>query len=476
MKSKLALTFSIILVLLLLCALPAAANNMNTTANYLEKSVSGSNYDGMLDWPILALSQMDRDVSTLITRREAQVRKGELFEPTKSTDYHRTIIGAVAAGNDPRNFAEYNLIDSVKKSQRSNGKFADSISGTGDFLVNAHIWGIISLFVAGETIPNREKALQWLVDNQNADGGFSIDTRVKSSDIDMTGMALMAFAALGENQNHSAVKKAVEYLRNQQGEKGDFVSWGGASSESLSQVIQGLIMLGIDPAGPQWTKRDGNLITALLAYRRSDGSFSHSPGGPSNIMATYQSMMALNDYYSGESIFQKLRRENIRFSDVPERYFAAAAIKRLAAHGVIGGYPDGTFRPANPVKRQEFAKMIVLTLNKNEPLTSTTRAFRDLPVSHWANPYVKVAVDKGLIQGKTAQTFAPEENITGAEVMTILIRALGQENNASPAQGEPWYAGYVRAAEQRGLLYPGFDPMKPATRAQCAYSLERLLK
>ncbi|MBS3968906.1 MAG: hypothetical protein KGZ94_02190 [Clostridia bacterium] len=55
-----------------------------------------------------------------------------------------------------------------------------------------------------------DKALQWLVDNQSPDGGFSIDTRVKSSTIDMTGMALIAFAALGENQNYSAVKKAIK--------------------------------------------------------------------------------------------------------------------------------------------------------------------------------------------------------------------------------------------------------------------------
>lgn len=469
--------FMLVTALLVLSfAVPAMASNMNSTATYLQRNVSGKNYDGMLDWPILALAQMDRNVSALIKNREEQVKNGQLFEKEKSTDYHRTIIGVVAAGKNPRNFAGYNLVEDVKKSQRSNGKFADTISGNGDFLVNAHVWGIISLYVAGESIPNVDKAREWLVNNQNADGGYSIDTRVKSSDLDMTGMALIAFGALGENQNHPAVKKAIQYLQKQQGANGDFASWGGTSSETLSQVIQGLMMLGIDPTSSQWTKKDGNLITALLSYKKNDGSFSHTTNGSSNIIATYQSLLALNDYNNGESIYQKLRRENIRFNDVGDRYFAANAIKKLSAQGVISGYPDGSFRPTNYVKRQEFAKMVVLTLNKNENLNVTTRAFRDLPVSHWANPYVKVAVDKDLIQGKSSNIFAPEDNITGAEVMAILIRALGLESIAKPAKGESWYAGYVRIAQQKDLLYPGFHPTKPATRAECAYSLEKLFK
>lgn len=456
MKKKLLFVLTLVLAFIN-CTLPVMASNLNSTAGYLGRNVGKSSYDGMLEWPILTLSQMNKDVSALITRREDQVMRGELFDANKSTDYHRTIIGAVAAGKNPINFGGYNLVEDVKKSQRENGKFADTISGDGGFLVNAHLWGIISLYAAGETIPNREKALKWLMDNQNADGGFGIDIRIKSSDIDITGMALTAFGALGENENNAAVKKAIEYLRKQQGDKGDFEGWGGTSSEALSQVIQGLVMLGIDPTGPQWTKTGGNLITALQSYRKSDGSFSHSLDGQSNIMATYQSLMALNDYYSGESVYKKLRRENICFSDVTEGYYAAAAIKALAAEGVISGYPDGTFRPANPVKRQEFAKMIVLTVNKNAQFNST--------------PFVKAAADQGLIQGKSNNIFAPEENITGAEVMAILVRALGLDSRAKPGPGEPWYAGYIRTAKQRGLLYPGFEATKPATRAQCAYSV-----
>lgn len=403
----------------------------------------------MLDWPILALYRSDKNLSGLVAKRENQVQKGELFDPKISTDYQRTIIGALAAGKDPRNFGGYNLVEAVKKSQLDSGKFADTISGGGDKLINSHIWGIISLYAAGEVIPNKDKALQWLVDHQNADGGFSIDTGVKSSDIDMTGMALIAFGALGENQNHPAVQKALAYLQQQQGQNGDFAGWGGSSSEALAQVIQGLVMLGIDPAGEQWTKKNGNLVTALLKYRLKDGSFSHTSGGKSNTIATYQSLLALRDYYSGESIYQVLRRKNLQFTDVPEQYFAAVAIRNLAAEGIISGYADGSFRPANPVTRQELITMLQRTLNKTGALNASN--------AQWVN----------------FRTVS-EDSVTGMEFVVILVRASGLESSVKTTKGAPWYDGYIRLAEQKGWLFPGFDPNKAVTRGQCAYSLAKL--
>lgn len=470
------LFFLITILVIVFSAQSFALSNLNDTASYLEKNVSQSKYDGMLDWPILALSAVNKDVSTLINRREKQIEKEELFSPDRSTDYHRSIIGVVAARKDPRNFAGYNLIENVKKSQLPNGKFGDSIAQGGNYLVNAHVWGIISLYTAGETIPNRDKALKWLVDHQNEDGGYSIDTRVKSSDIDMTGMVLTAFGALGENKDHAAVKKAIEYLNKQQGDQGDFVSWGGTSSESLSQVIQGLIMLGIDPAGPEWSKKNGNLVTALLTYKKSDGSFSHAAGGKSNIIATYQALAALADYQNGQSIYQKLRRENQKFSDIPKGHFAAGSITRLVAQGIVTGFPDGSFRPGAPVKRQEFATMMVRSLYNKKSMQSVTKNFKDVPTTHWANPYIQIVSDEGIMKGRGPQSFAPEETITGAEVMAVLVNALGLESSAKANKGERWYAGYIRVAEKKGLIYPGFDAAKPATRAQCAYSLDIMLK
>ena len=52
----------------------------------------------------------------------------------------------------------------------------------------------------------------------------------------------------------------------------------------------------------------------------------------------------------------------LAFTDVPANHPNALAINDLAARGIIGGYSDGTFGPGDPVIRQQFAKLIVLSM------------------------------------------------------------------------------------------------------------------
>lgn len=461
---------------LLPAPLLATTQDLSSTVRHVRQAVGASNFSERLDWPILALVGAGEKVDSLIRIREQQVRRGQLFDARRSTDYHRTIVGAVAAGVNPQSFGGYNLVQKVKDSQIENGKFGDVISGEGENLVNAHIWGIISLYVAGEPVPNRFRALSWLVNNQKGDGGFSVETAMSSSDVDMTGMALMAFAALGLDADHPAVQKALNYLKSQQQDDGDFSPWISSGPESIAQVIHGLMMLGIDPAGREWTRKDGSLVSALLRYRRADGSFSRRPGGEMDFISTYQALAALGDVSRGESIYTLLHRKNAGFADLPPDHSAFADVSELVFRKVLSGYPDGTFRPQNPVRRDEFAKMIVAALGKSFGSHLTTTRFADVPPSHWANPYIRAAVEHNLIRGKGENLFAPADNISGAEVMAILVRALGEEERTVAKPGEAWYARSVRVAREKGLLYRGFDAARPATRAQCAYCLMRFLE
>lgn len=192
----------------------------------------------------------------------------------KSTDYQRTLLGAVAAGKNPDGYGGKYLLRDILASQTVTGKFADTIDGTGENLVNAHVWGIISLYAAGEEIPRAEQALQWLVNHQNNDGGFSIDSRLAFSDVDMTAMAIIAMACLGKDKSFPPVEKALAYLREQQNADGTFGAWGTASAESCAQVVQSLVILGIDPTGDEWTRGGGNPVTGLLSFRLPE---AHSP-------------------------------------------------------------------------------------------------------------------------------------------------------------------------------------------------------
>jgi hypothetical protein len=75
------------------------------------------------------------------------------------------------------------------------------------------------------------------------------------------------------------------------------------------------------------------------------------------------------------------------FPDVPVWHWARPYIEALHDDGIVGGRPGGDFAPADPVTRAEFAKMLSLTLGL-EPDPATTNPFADVPSGHWAERYI----------------------------------------------------------------------------------------
>lgn len=126
------------------------------------------------------------------------------------------------------------------------------------------------------------------------------------------------------------------------------------------------------------------------------------------------------------------------------------AISRLVAFGIIEGYPDGTFKPANEVTRAEFAKILIEALgigNATKAATGNTK-FSDVPAYHWASGYVNVASGQGLIKGYNDGTFQPEKKVSYAEALTMLVRALGYQDNFLKGT---WPGNYVAKAAEAGI-------------------------
>ena len=100
--------------------------------------------------------------------------------------------------------------------------------------------------------------------------------------------------------------------------------------------------------------------------------------------------------------------------------------------------------------------------------------FSDM-VSHWANYDVEYMANEGLISGVSENAFNPEAQITRAEYLTILNRAMGYEISAgetfSDVSQDAWYAPYIATAKTNGLLNglptdDGFKPEQPVTREE----------
>lgn len=392
----------------------------------------------------------------------------ELSPEATTTDAVLQLMQRAAAGE--KSAARDELAAAIAGVQLPNGKFADVLDGRGGELVNAHIWAVLALQAAGREIPMPEAALQWLLAQQHADGGFSFAAGL-DSDVDMTAMALSAAAALGVDRGHPAVGKALSYLETMQAESGGFASWGIECSESAATVLQALTALGEDPLSPRWNKPGGNILEALLDFQRPDGSFAHAAGGDADLIATCQAALALSDYVAGQPFWQRLDGNN-GFTDVPPAHWAATQIKSLAAQGIIAGLPDGRFNPEGRVTRAELAAILSRALVLP---TGPTRQFQDVPGGHWAKDSISAVADAGYLRGRPGGCFAPGAPVTGGEFAAILCR-VGSLTTPSAASGEPWWGPSVQAAEDAALLAPDRNPLRAATRAEVAWGVHHVLK
>lgn len=123
----------------------------------------------------------------------------------------------------------------------------------------------------------------------------------------------------------------------------------------------------------------------------------------------------------------------------------------LGALGIMIGDPDGSFRPEDGLKRSEFAKMAIHALGLEEAAESVSGIvnFNDLSTDYWANGYINLAHDQGIVIGDPDGNYRPEDKITYQEAVAVLVRMAGYEPAADAKGGYP--QGYLNVANQYGF-------------------------
>ena len=101
--------------------------------------------------------------------------------------------------------------------------------------------------------------------------------------------------------------------------------------------------------------------------------------------------------------------------------------------------------------------------------------YRDL-ATHWAREYVLPLSESGVFQGYADGTFKPDNKITVAEFIKIVMAALGEE--VTPGVDSDWYLPYVQRAEGKGIVIQGEfkEYNRPITRGEIARMVVRALK
>jgi hypothetical protein len=114
------------------------------------------------------------------------------------------------------------------------------------------------------------------------------------------------------------------------------------------------------------------------------------------------------------------------FKDVSLDDGFAPSIAAAVEEGLIKGYGDGTFKPESFITREEIAlilsKVLDLQLSEEETL-KTLRDFED-NISPWAKTNVAKVIKSGLLKGFPDGSFKGNNEVTRAQVTTILLRLL----------------------------------------------------
>ena len=111
------------------------------------------------------------------------------------------------------------------------------------------------------------------------------------------------------------------------------------------------------------------------------------------------------------------------FSDVDPTAWYAPAVERLAALGVVGGFPDGTFRPGASVSRAQIAAVLVRALDL--PIADAQGVFTDVAASAWFSGAVEALWAEGVTGGCTVDggSYCPFDRVRRDQLASFLFRA-----------------------------------------------------
>ncbi len=370
----------------------------------------------------------------------------------KYTEYSRVVLALTAIGKNPTNVAGYNLLTPLGDYEKTiwqgiNGPvFALLALDSGDYEIPRN--------AQAKTQATRDLYLQRILETQAQDGGWSLlQEKTAPSDPDITGMVLQALAKYqARSEVKQATERALTYLSGVQDAQGGFSAWGTVNVESCAQVLVALTELGVPMDDPRFVKNGHTLLDHLMTFYRAGTGFLHSTtGAGTQLMATEQGFYALvaaQRAAEGKPSLYRMtdpisigngaggaglpnKHPDIKKMPVlqPGKTFldvSAATepnrteIEALAARGILNGKTQETFEPQASMTRAEFAAVAVRALGLPQ---KTGTQFEDVKPTQWFAPFVGSAYAYGIVKGTDSTHFTPEGTITRQEAAVMVARA-----------------------------------------------------
>lgn len=109
------------------------------------------------------------------------------------------------------------------------------------------------------------------------------------------------------------------------------------------------------------------------------------------------------------------------FTDVPSGIWYYDSVYDLVGRGIINGMTDTTYAPQDNITRGQFAKILAAASGDNTKGYDGKVVFDDCN-GHWADEYINWAYDKGIVKGMSETSFAPNNNISRQEMAVMIMR------------------------------------------------------
>ena len=146
----------------------------------------------------------------------------------------------------------------------------------------------------------------------------------------------------------------------------------------------------------------------------------------------------------------------------------------LKINGVIKGYPDGSLRLSNNLTRAEFTTLAIRMANydKTTNVKNYNISFCDVKSSHWAYNNLKIAFKNNIIIGYTDGSFKPDNYISYAESLSIILNILGYGSNIEGT----WPNNVITKSDSLGITKNfNLPPDKKITRGEICIALYNAL-
>ncbi|MEK5080772.1 S-layer homology domain-containing protein [Solibacillus sp. FSL W7-1436] len=168
-----------------------------------------------------------------------------------------------------------------------------------------------------------------------------------------------------------------------------------------------------------------------------------------------------------------------QFSDVPPTKYFADAVNDLAERNIIGGYPDGTFKPGNSITRGQAAAIIAKLL-KLDMDNIENPGFKDVSTKNGYYKAIAAMAEEGIISGYGDGRYGPNDPIKRGQMASILVKAFdlpryGFYEINNPFKDVKEYDSHgsnililYRLGITSGTTPNTFSPNAPITRGQAA--------